>query len=79
MKDIIWNKIILDEFLRLAFLTETEEKILRTRIAGWSRVKQSIEMNLSISSIDCIIRMINKKYDMVQPYSSILPVRKKKQ
>lgn len=79
MKDIIWNKIILDEFLRLAFLTETEEKILRTRIAGWSRVKQSIEMNLSISAIDCIIRMINKKYDMVQPYSSILPVRKKKQ
>jgi hypothetical protein len=79
MKDIIWNKIILDEFLRLAFLTETEEKILRTRIAGWSRVKQSIEMNLSISSIDSTIRMINQKYDMVQPYSTILPVRKKKQ
>ncbi len=79
MKDIIWNKIILDEFLRLAFLTETEEKILRTRISGWSRVKQSIEMNLSISSIDSTIRMINQKYDMVQPYSTILPVRKKKQ
>ena len=79
MKDLIWNKIILDEFLRLAFLTETEEKILRTRISGWSRVKQSIEMNLSISSIDSTIRMINQKYDMVQPYSTILPVRKKKQ
>lgn len=79
MKDIIWNKIILDEFLRLAFLTETEEQILRTRISGWSRVKQSIEMNLSISSIDSTIRMINQKYDMVQPYSTILPIRKKKQ
>ena len=79
MKDIIWNKIILDEFIKLAILTETEEKILRTRIAGWSRVKQSIELNLSISTVDCIIRMINQKYDMVQPYSDILPKRKKKQ
>lgn len=78
MKDIIWNKIILDEFLRLAFLTDTEERVLRTRIAGWSRVKQSMEMHLSVSAIDCIIRMINTKYDMVQPYSDILPERKKK-
>lgn len=79
MKDIIWNKVILDEFLQLALLTETEEKVLRTRIAGWSRVKQSMEMNLSVSTIDSIIRMIGIKYDMVQPYSNILPPRKKKQ
>lgn len=79
MKDIIWNKIILDEFIRLAILTETEEQILRTRIAGWSRVKQAMELNLSVSTVDCIIRMINQKYDMVQPYSEILPKRKKKQ
>jgi DNA-binding NarL/FixJ family response regulator len=79
MKDIIWNKIILDEFIKLAILTETEERILRTRIAGWSRVKQSMELNLSVSTVDCIIRMINQKYDMVQPYSEILPKRKKKQ
>ena len=79
MKDIIWNKIILDEFIKLAILTEIEEKILRTRIAGWSRVKQSMEFNLSISTVDCIIRMINQKYDMVQPYSNILPERKKRQ
>ena len=79
MKDIIWNRIILDEFIRLAFLTETEEKILRTRIAGWSRVKQSMEFNMSISSVDCAIKMIKQKYDMVQPYSPILPKRKKKE
>lgn len=78
MRDIIWNKIILDEFIKLAILTETEEKILRTRIAGWSRVKQSMEFNMSISTVDCLIKMINQKYDMVQPYSKILPKRKKK-
>lgn len=79
MKDIIWNKIILDEFIKLAILTETEEKILRTRIAGWSRVKQAMELNMSVSTVDCIIKMINQKYDMVQPYSPILPKRKKKE
>ena len=79
MKDVIWNKIILDEFIQLALLTDIEEKVLRTRIAGWSRVKQSMELNISVSTVDSIIRMIGIKYDMVQPYSTILPVRKKKQ
>lgn len=77
MKDIIWNRIILDEFIYLAMLTDTEEKILITRIAGWSRAKQSMEFNMSISTVDCVIKMINQKYDMVQPYSEILPKRKK--
>jgi hypothetical protein len=77
MKSILWNKIILNEFIDLACLTETEEKILRTRIAGWSRVRQSMEFNMSVSSVDCVIRTINLKYDMVQPYSTILPKRKK--
>ncbi len=79
MKDIIWNKIILNEFIDLACLTETEEKVLRTRIAGWSRVRQSMEFNMSISAVDCIIRTINLKYDLVQPYSTILPKRRKKE
>lgn len=79
MKDIIWNKLILNEFIDLACLTETEEKILRTRIAGWSRVKQSMEFSMSVSAVDCIIRSINIKYDMVQPYSTILPKRRKRE
>ena len=79
MKDIIWNKIILNEFIDLACLTEMEEKILRTRIAGKSRVQQSMEFYISISTVDCIIRTINQKYDMVQPYSTILPKRRKKE
>lgn len=77
MKDILWTRPILDEFLHLAMLTDTEEQILRTRIAGWSRVKQSMEMNMSLASIDAAIRLINQKYDAVQPHSKILPMRKK--
>ena len=78
MKDIVWNKIILNEFIDLAFLTETEEKILRTRIAGWDRVAQARELNMSLSCVDSIMQTIRVKYDMVQPYSSILPPRIKK-
>ena len=78
MKDIIWNKIILNEFIELACLTETEEKILRTRISGWSRVKQAMEFNMCLSCVDSIMQTIRVKYDMVQPYSSILPPRIKK-
>ena len=79
MKDILWNKIMLNEFIELALLTETEEKILRTRIAGWSRVKQSMEYNLSLQTVDRIIKTINQKYDQVQPYSTVLPKRIKKE
>lgn len=78
MKDILWNKIILNEFIDLACLTETEEKVLRTMAAGWSRVKQSMELNLSVSAVDAVIATLRKKYDAVQPYSTILPVRRKK-
>ena len=78
MNDIIWNKIVLNEFIDLACLTETEEKILRTRIDGWSRVQQSMAFNLSVSTVDCIIRTIRQKYDMVQPFSDILPKRRGK-
>lgn len=78
MKDILWNKIILNEFIDLACLSETEEKVLRTMASGWSRTKQSMEFNMSISSVDAVISTLRKKYDSVQPYSSVLPVRSKK-
>ncbi len=78
MKDILWNKIILDEFIRLAMLTEFEEKVLRTQISGWSRVKQSMEFSVAVETIDKALKIIRQKYDMVQPFSSVLPVRKKK-
>lgn len=78
MKDILWNKIILDEFIRLAMLTEFEEKVLKTQIAGWSRAKQAREFSVAVETVDKALKTIRQKYDTVQPFSPVLPVRKKK-
>ena len=77
-KQVIRNKTILEEFIRLALLSEEEERILRTRALGWSRAKQCIEFGMSESTLDRIIKRLKLKYDSVQPYSDILPKRKSK-
>lgn len=71
-----WNKIILETFIEEAMLTKDEEKIMRTRVAGWSRVEQSLEFGMSTQKIDRIISTLKKKYDMVQKVNPILPPRK---
>lgn len=76
-KQVPWNSVILEEFIRLALLTEDEEKIMRTRIAGWTRTKQSLEFGMSLSSIDRTINTLKHKYDDVQKYSTVLPLRKR--
>lgn len=78
MKDILWNNIILDEFIRLASPTEFEVQIIRSRMADRSRVQQSFDFSRSLPRVDAAIKSIRQKYDAVQPYSSILPPRKKK-
>lgn len=75
-KQVPWNKIILEEFISLASLTQDEEAIMRTRVAGWTITKQSIELGMSVSKINFIIKRLKKKYDLIQPYSAILPPRK---
>lgn len=77
MKDIMWNKIILDEFIRLAMPTDVEVQVIKSRMAAQSRVQQSFNMSMSVSTVDAAIKSIRQKYDAVQPYSSILPPRKK--
>ena len=49
---------------------------MRTRVAGWTRTKQSRELHMSISTIDRIIRRLKKRYDKVAEYDPILPPRK---
>lgn len=71
-----WNKIILEEFISLAMLSKEEEMIMRTRVAGWPRSRQADELNMSIESVDRIIRRLKKKYDSVQKLSPLLPPRK---
>lgn len=71
-----WNKIILETFIEEALLNEDEEMIMRTRVAGWSRLQQSDKLGMSVSSVDKIISDLKVKYDNVQKYNPLLPPRK---
>lgn len=71
-----WNKVIVEEFIEQAMLTKDEEAVLRTRVAGWTRTKQAMELGMSISTVDKIIARLKAKYDNVQKYDPILPPRR---
>ena len=73
MDKVPWNRVILDEFCPLAILTPLEEKIIRTRAAGWSRVQQCHAYGMSLATLDRYIRKLKNSYSSVQEYSYILP------
>ena len=73
---VIWTKLILERFIAEGNLTKFEEMVMRTRVAGWSRVKQHQEFHCSLATIDRTIRVLKRKYDEVQKYDPILPPRK---
>ena len=77
MKGIIWTKAIFDEFVKRAMLSDEEIAVIETSIRGWSRVKQSLELNMSLSKIQRIKRRCEIKYDVAQKESDILPERKR--
>lgn len=73
---VIWTKKRLDTFVEDASLSDFEERIIRTRAKGWSIVQQSIELNVSVSTINRTIRKLKEKYDIVAdgeklPYRNI--------
>ena len=69
-----WTKTMLNKFIDEALLSDVEEKILRTRIAGWSIIKQSMEMGISTASISRIIKNIQTKYMIIQPqFPNVFP------
>lgn len=35
-RTVLWNRVLLDEFIDLASLSEDEERVIRARAAGWS-------------------------------------------
>lgn len=76
MWKVLWTKLVLEEFVDKALLTREEEMILRTRVAGWTRVKQAQEFNMSVGTVDNIIKRLRAKYDEVQRMDPILPPRK---
>ena len=73
-----WTKTMLEKFIDEALLNADEEKILRTRIAGWSIVKQSLEFGMSTASVSRIVKNIQYKYMAIQPqFPDIFPPLKK--
>ena len=75
-KQVPWNKIIVETFIEDAMLTKDEEMILRTRVAGWSRLQQADKLGMSVSTVDRIIKTLKVKYDNAQKYNPLLPPRK---
>lgn len=73
---VIWSKTILETFIKEANLSKEDEWIMRTRVAGWSRVKQCEELHISMSALDQRIRRLKKRYDVAQKHNPLLQPRK---
>lgn len=73
MDKVPWNPVIYREFVSLAYLSKEEEKILKTRIAGWNQAAQINELNMSLATLNRRIRKLKDKYYSVVEYSKILP------
>lgn len=74
--EVLWNTILVDEFIELGGLTEFEETVIRQHAKGRSRTQIAMENDVSLATVDRCIRRLKKKYDSVQPYSLLLPTRK---
>ena len=86
MRQVCWSKIILETFLEESGINDriklgddkarTLEGIMRTRVAGWTVVKQAEEFSISVDTVNKYIRELKELYDATQKHSMILPVRK---
>lgn len=56
-------------------MNEEEQKLLRMKVAGWSRVKQAQELKMSLATVDRLNKGLKAKYDAAQKHSDILPPR----
>lgn len=77
MKGIIWTKAIFEEFANVAMLSEEEIAVVEASIKGWSRVKISMELCMSVRKVNTILQRCRIKYDAAQKESNILPARKR--
>nr|DAD84727.1 MAG TPA: FocB protein-alpha, helix-turn-helix, TRANSCRIPTION.4A [Siphoviridae sp. ctqED62] len=67
------NRVIVDEFDRLAFLTDLEKSVLVTRAAGKSQKWQEDEFCVSRPTITRTVKRLREKYNAVKGFSAILP------
>lgn len=73
---ILWTRFILEEFIKEGCLTEDQEKIWRTRCAGYTVSEQAKMLQMSVSNVNKEIRKIKDKYDEVQKHNPHLPPRR---
>ncbi len=76
MRDILWDKVMLEDFRRLACLTEDEDMVLTGWAKWWSNVKIGMELGMADRTVSRHLESIRRKYDAVQIYSPLLPPRK---
>lgn len=85
-REVEWSWPRYDEFLRLAILTEDERRVMDLHVFGKNKARPNPMQNWQIaqelccseSTVDAILRKIKSKYDNVQPFSEILPPRKRR-
>lgn len=75
-RQILWTKLIVEEFIKEAMLSKDEEYIMRTRAKGYTITQQAEALNMSVDNVNKIIARLKKKYDAVQKYDALLPPRK---
>lgn len=74
MDKVPWNRVILEEFVSLALLSEEDENILRTRVdPKWSQVHQGLAFYVSSATVTRRVRKMKEKYQSLVPYSDKLP------
>lgn len=73
---VLWTKLILERFIEQGNLTVRQERIMRTRAAGYTIKEQSALLGYSVSLIKKEIATLKQIYDIVQRQDPVLPPRK---
>lgn len=77
MKQVQWTVPIYEEYLRLTLLSDFQKQVMDLHVRRYTDYQIAMQLNTSESAVQRAIRECKKMYDAVQPYSSILPVRKR--
>ena len=75
-KQVPWNRVLIDEFVRLGNLNDEEIYIIESRSKSVSIIEQSLHLGVSESTVNRMTQRLKQKYDNVQKLSDILPPRK---
>lgn len=76
-KDLVWDRIMVAEFRKLAILTEDEDNILSAWACNKSIPYMGMMYSMSERTVSRILDSLREKYDAVQIYSPLLPERRK--